>query len=322
MPLQKIHHLLQDELAATDALIIEKLQSQVDLTHEIGHHITKSGGKRLRPLLTLLSGKLLGYSDTPLIVAAAIIELIHTATLLHDDVIDNSSLRRGNPTANTVWGNQASVLVGDFLYSRAFQMLSELKNIAILDTLANSTIVIAEGEILQLQNCNNPEVSEENYRQVIERKTGTLFAAAAQMGALLAKRAPQDIKHLGDYGMHLGTAFQLIDDALDYCADTKQTGKNLGDDLAEGKPTLPLIRVLAVGNEKEKSLVRTAITTGKIEHLHDILAAIHRNHAIEYTQTIAKRHAELAISHLSSFDDSIYRQALINLAEFAVARAF
>lgn len=322
MSLAALHAHIEAELAQTDALIQEKLQSGVALTAEIGSHITKSGGKRLRPSLTLLSGRLLNYEDKKLIQSAAIIELIHTATLLHDDVIDNSELRRGHPTANAVWGNQASVLVGDFLYSRAFQMLAELADFDVFNRLAKATLLIAEGEILQLQNCHNPDVTQEQYRTVIDRKTGTLFASATETPAILAKKSTEQIEALSTYGRQLGSAFQLVDDALDYCANTQMSGKNIGDDLAEGKPTLPLIRILECGTQAEQSLVRHALQTGNREALPEILSAIERTQSLRYTREQAAQSAMKAIAALAIFPDSVYKSALIDLAQFSVSRDF
>ncbi len=324
MPLQFLHSLVQDDFKAVNQLIINQLHSHVALINQLSHHIIHSGGKRLRPLLVLLSAKAFNYVGEQHITSASIIEFIHTATLLHDDVVDNSNLRRGKKTANAIWGNEASVLVGDFLYSRAFQMMVALKekNLTVMRILADTTNTISEGEVMQLLNCRNPDVSEENYMQVIYSKTAKLFEAAAQIGAILANRNESEIHAAHDYGKYLGIAFQLVDDALDYCANTEEIGKNIGDDLAEGKPTLPLIHVLNHGNNYEKNLVRHAIEHGDVSSLDKILDAIESTQAISYTYRLAEIYANKAISALGLFPDSIYQEALKQLAEFSVARKF
>lgn len=324
MPLQFLHSLVKDDFQAVNQLIKNQLHSHVELINELSRHIIHSGGKRLRPLLVLLSAKAFNYSGEQHIATAAIIEFIHTATLLHDDVVDNSILRRGKKTANAIWGNEASVLVGDFLYSRAFQMMVTLKekNITIMRILADTTNTISEGEVLQLLNCNNPDVTEENYMQVIYNKTAKLFEAAAQIGAILGSRSESEIHAARDYGKYLGIAFQLIDDALDYCANSEQIGKNIGDDLAEGKPTLPLIHVLSHGNNHEKELVRNAIKNGDASSLKEILVAIESTEAISYTYRLAELYAAKAISALGLFPASIYQDALKQLAEFSATRNF
>ncbi len=316
------YHLVKHALEEVDALIQTQLRSQVSLTEEVGKHITQSGGKRLRPLMVLLSAGMFQALDEQAITLAAIVELIHTVTLLHDDVVDNSALRRGQKTANALWGNQASILVGDFLYSRTFQMMVNLRNFDVLEALAKTTTVITEGEVLQLQNCHNPEMTEESYRQVITSKTGALFSAAAQTGPILTHRPAEEINQMARFGLHLGTAFQLIDDTLDYCADPEKTGKNLGDDLAEGKLTLPLLYALKMASTTEKTFIRQAITQGSLEKLEAILEVIQATGAIEYTQTVAKQEAAAALAALNAFPDSAHRQALADLVEFAVRRRF
>lgn len=322
MSVLKLHAVVKNELLAVDAVIQAQLRSQADLTQEVGKYITQTGGKRLRPLLVLLGAGLFNHINEHAITLAAMIELIHTATLLHDDVVDESSLRRGKKTANLIWGNQASILVGDFLYSRGFQMLVAVKNTSIFEMMSKVTAVIAEGEILQLQNCHNPDVTEADYRRVIEYKTAMLFSVASRIGAILAQRTDQEIEAIAAYGLHLGIAFQLIDDMLDYRADPVQTGKNLGNDLAEGKPTLPLIYAIQVGTPAEKKLIQDAIRQGNATQLDAILQAIESTNAMKYVHEAAQEEAKKALATLSNFPDSSYRQALIDLADFAVHRAF
>lgn len=323
MPLQQIHDLVKEELKAADRLIQEQLESKVHLIRELGSYITQNGGKKLRPLLVLLGAGLFNHQNHPSIIKlAAMIEMFHTATLLHDDVVDASTMRRGKETANAIWGNQASVLVGDFLYARTFQMMTSLKNFPLFEILTNATAVIAEGETLQLQNCHNPDVTEEAYMKVIEYKTGVLFAVAAQMGAVLSNASQEELHAVETYGLRLGTAFQIIDDTLDYCANPEETGKNLGDDLMEGKPTLPLIHAMRTGTAEEKALIRDAITHGKQEQLEVILQAIRSTKAIDYAYAAAKRETDAALAALAIFPDSKYRDALKALVNFAVNRSY
>ncbi|MBI5447741.1 MAG: polyprenyl synthetase family protein [Gammaproteobacteria bacterium] len=322
MPISKLHDLVKDELIAVDQLIQQQLSSQAALTEELGKHITQAGGKRLRPLLVLLGAALFDCRNEQAITLAAIIELTHTVSLLHDDVIDESSLRRGKKTANAIWGNKASILVGDFLYSRTYQLTVTLKNLILLDMLAKTGMLITEGEVLQLQNCHNPDVTENNYMQIITSKTGALFSAAAQMGALLTERPPEEVAAMAAYGSHLGIAFQLIDDALDYCANPDQTGKNLGDDLAEGKTTLPLIYAMKVGNEAEKRLIQEAIRNGGPAPFEQIVKTIQSTGALDIIRQRAKIETQKAIEAISIFPDSIYRQALLDLVAFALDRTF
>lgn len=321
-PMTLDHTMVAQDLDKTNQLIVRQLRSKIPLIEELGLHITQSGGKRLRPLLVLLGSKLFDYTGEAHITLAAMIELIHTATLLHDDVVDASTLRRGKETANSIWGNQASVLVGDYLYSQAFQMMVSLQNFKIFETLATATKTIAEGEILQLENCHNPDTTEEKYMEVIRCKTGTLFAAAAQMGAILCHREEIESQKMHQYGAHLGTAFQLIDDALDYAADPTLTGKNLGDDLAEGKPTLPLIHALKHGSVQEKNMIRHALSNSDQAHLSEILSAIESTKAIAYTYSAAKIEADKAKAQLAYLPNNEYRQALLSLVDFAVDRRF
>lgn len=319
MTLSEIRTLIQNDIQATDQLILSKLASDVVLINQIGHYIINSGGKRLRPLLVLLTARACDYQGQHHLTLAAVIEFIHTSTLLHDDVVDESTTRRGNQTANAVWGNAASVLVGDFLYSRSFEMMVEPGDMRIMEILSETTNVIAEGEVLQLLNCHDADTTTERYMEVIHRKTAKLFEAATQLGAVLAK-TPQYEVNLANYGRHLGAAFQLIDDVLDYMADAKTLGKNLGDDLAEGKPTLPLIYVLEKGTDAEKSLVRRAIEAEGISLLAQVTAAIQRTGAIAYTQQIANEEVKKAKQALATFPSSSYKTALLALADLAIHR--
>lgn len=319
-PLAAIRALVQDDLHAVDRLIEDSLKSEISLIPKIGHHLIDSGGKRLRPLLVLLGAHAFSYQGTSHFYLAAIIELIHTVTLLHDDVVDMSELRRGKSTANAVWGNAASVLVGDYLYSRAFQMMVQIENIQVLKILAQATNTISEGEILQLLNCKNPNTTEAEYMNVIRAKTGALFATATQMGALLCDTTPKQINAMIQYGMHLGIAFQLVDDALDYSSSAETLGKNQGDDLAEGKPTLPLLYALSHGTPSQQEAIRTALLEANRDQLDLILDAIESTKAIPYTYQQANKHAEQAIQYLNDIPASRYREALIALAKFAVER--
>lgn len=322
MSLEAIKTLIQQELIATDEVINQQLNSSIPLINELGQHILDSGGKRLRPMLVLLGAKLFGYQGQEHIRLAAVIELIHTATLLHDDVVDTSQLRRGKQTANAIWDNAASVLVGDFLYSRTFQMMVAVGSMPVMDLLAKATNTIAEGEVLQLQNRNNPHTTVQQYMDVVRYKTGTLFKTAAQLGAVLSNQPEAAVASLGDYGIHLGTAFQLIDDALDYCASASEIGKNIGDDLAEGKPTLPLIHILQNGTAEQRELIFHAIVENSRDHLPEILRAIEVTHAIDYTYQIAEQEAAKAISALDRVAVSPFKDALISLAHFAVKRRY
>ena len=307
---------------AVNRLIFQRLGSDVALVNQVAHHIIHGGGKRLRPLVVLLAARACGYRGTAHIPVAVIIEFIHTATLLHDDVVDESGLRRGRKTANAVFGNQASVLVGDFLYSRAFQMMVEVGAIEILDVLANATNTIAEGEVLQLMNCNNPDITETDYLEVIFRKTAKLFEAGAECAAILAHRGDSLRHTLVDYGRHLGLAFQLVDDALDYNATTEELGKNIGDDLAEGKSTLPLIYAMEQGSAAERHMIREAIETGGTQNLTSIHLAIETTGGLRYTADRARAEARAATEALGPLADNPYKEALVNLAHFAVNRRF
>jgi octaprenyl-diphosphate synthase len=314
--------IVSDDIAAVDELIRTRLYSDVALINQLSNYIINSGGKRLRPLLVLLSARACQYQDSQHINLAAVIEFIHTATLLHDDVVDASLLRRGNMTANAVWGNEASVLVGDFLYSRAFEMMVEANDMRILEILSHTTNTIAEGEVLQLLNCHDAETTEDRYLEVISRKTAKLFEAAARIGAVLGKQSDAIETALASYGLHLGIAFQLIDDVLDYSASPVNTGKNLGDDLAEGKPTLPLLHAMNKGTPNEAHIIRKAIENGGHENMSAVLAAIESTGSISYTAQAAQREARQAITALDPLPSSTYKKALCSLAEFSVSRTF
>ncbi len=317
---EEVKTLAEDDMKAVDALIRHSLQSDVLLVSQVAEYIVTGGGKRLRPLIVLLASRALGYRGEHQMHAAAIIEFIHTATLLHDDVVDSSDRRRGRDTANNVFGNQASVLVGDFLYSRAFQMMVEIGQMRVMQILADATNTIAAGEVMQLMNVHDPDVSEAAYLKVIYRKTARLFEAGAQIAAVLTDRDPADEAAMICYGQNLGTAFQLVDDALDYDASPEELGKNLGDDLAEGKPTLPLIYAMQKGTDAERQMIRHAIEEGGLDKLGDIQAVVESTGALAYTASRAREAADLAIDALQRVPESEYKQAMITLADFAVRR--
>jgi octaprenyl-diphosphate synthase len=320
MDLAPILALTRTDREAVDREINRRLNSDVVLINQLGAYIIHSGGKRLRPLLVILSARALGYAGDRHIALAAIIEFIHTATLLHDDVVDASAMRRGQSTANMVWGNEASVLTGDFLYSRAFEMMVDVGSMRVMEILAKTTNTIAEGEVLQLLNCHDPEVTEEQYLRVIYSKTAKLFEAAARLGAVLGDQPPAIEEAMAKYGMHLGTAFQLIDDMLDYTADSKALGKNVGDDLAEGKPTLPLLYALRTGNDAQRQLLRSAIEEGGLDHIGAVVAAIESTGANAYTARKAEDEARCAAEALAAIPESPHKQALLDLARFSVHR--
>ena len=321
MDLNAIRQLADNDMNNVNKLIYKQLESDVALINQLGFYIINGGGKRMRPLLSILAARAVDYKGEDHLKLAAIIEFIHTASLLHDDVVDESLLRRGRETANALFGNSASVLVGDFLYTRSFQMMTELGSMEILEVLADATNVLAEGEVLQLMNCNDPNTTEESYMRVIYCKTAKLFEAATRLAGVLAD-SPSDIQEaLACYGKYLGTAFQLTDDLLDYTADTEELGKNIGDDLAEGKPTLPLIYAMSHGTDVQKQLIRTAIEKGDgTDSIEPILAALGNCGALEYTYKRAQEESAKAIEALSILPDTDYKQALISLAKIAVAR--
>lgn len=312
--------LAEDDRRAVDALITSSLESDVALVSQVSQYIVMSGGKRLRPLIVLLASRALGYEGDQHVRAATIIEFIHTATLLHDDVVDSSSRRRGKDSANTVFGNQASVLVGDFLYSRAFQMMVDIGDMRVMRILADATNTIAAGEVMQLMNVHDPETSEADYLQVIYRKTARLFEAGAQIAAVLSNQDAALEASLADYGRHLGTAFQLVDDALDYSATADELGKNIGDDLAEGKATLPLIYAMEKASAEDRSIIRDAILEGGLDQLDRITAIIQSTGALRYTADKAREAADRAVLSLADLPQSAYRQALVNIAALSVQR--
>ncbi|MET0091570.1 MAG: octaprenyl diphosphate synthase [Candidatus Thiodiazotropha sp.] len=320
MDITRIRDLIADDMEAVNRLIIEQLKSDVVLINQIGAYIVHSGGKRLRPMIVLLAARACGYAEHRHIDLAAIIEFIHTATLLHDDVVDGSDLRRNRETANAVWGNEASVLVGDFLYSRSFEMMVSVGRMPVMDILSHATNRIAEGEVLQLLNVHNPDATETEYMEVIKRKTATLFEAGARLGGVIAD-APQEVQQaLADYGLHLGIAFQLVDDALDYQSDNQEIGKNIGDDLAEGKPTLPLIESLKKADPQQRARLSDIIENGGLEEIDFVMQMIRESGAIEYTKRLAREEAEAAKQALENLPEGPYRDALLELADFSVAR--
>jgi len=320
LDISAIRDLIAEDMKAVDALILRRLHSDVALINQIGHYIVNSGGKRLRPMIVLLAARALGYQGDHHIQLAAIIEFIHTATLLHDDVVDGSELRRSRETANHLWGNAASVLVGDFLYSRSFEMMVEVGEMRVMEILSHATNRIAEGEVLQLLNCHDPQTDEGRYREVILRKTATLFEAGARLGGVISRSRPEEEQALADYGLHLGLAFQMIDDAMDYSSSREEMGKNLGDDLAEGKPTLPLIRAMQTGSAEQQALLRRAIEEGGLDLIDQVIAAIESTDAINYTAQLATSESKAAIRSLDILPPSLYRSALATLAKFAVQR--
>jgi octaprenyl-diphosphate synthase len=321
MQLSQINQLAEQDMLAVNQLIQTQVDSEVSLINQLGFYIVNSGGKRLRPLMTVLAARALKIDTNEHHTLAAIVEFIHTATLLHDDVVDESTMRRGRETANEIFGNQASVLVGDFLYTRSFQMMVGLKRMRVMEILADATNVIAEGEVLQLMNCNDPDTSEESYMQVIYSKTARLFEAATLLSAVLTEQSDSIERAMQDYGKFLGTAFQLVDDILDYAADASEMGKNMGDDLAEGKPTLPLLYAMWNGTNKQQALIRSAIKHGNgMENLEEILVAMKDTGSLEYTKEQAKKASRQAIEALDPIPDSEFKQALIGLASLSVER--
>ncbi len=320
--LEPVQRLIAEEMSVVDRVIRQRLHSDVALIRQVSEYIISGGGKRLRPAVVLLAAGACGYSGSAHYQLAAVVEFIHTATLLHDDVVDDSDLRRGRATANTLFGNPASVLVGDFLYSRAFQLMVEQTNMRVMQVLADATNTIAEGEVLQLLNCHNAAVTEEDYLRVIHYKTAKLFEAAGQIGAIISQSTPEVERSLARYGMHLGTAFQLIDDVLDYSGDHEQTGKHLGEDLAEGKPTLPLICAMQCGTSEQAGLIRSAIEHGGLQEFQPVLVAIRDSGALDYTRRQAMLESQRAMEAVASLAHSSYRDSLLQLAAFAVSRTY
>jgi octaprenyl-diphosphate synthase len=320
--LATVKDLVRPDLGAVDAVIRSSMKSSVELVDQVAEHIISGGGKRLRPLIVLLAARACAYRGSSHIDAAAFIEFIHTATLLHDDVVDGSSKRRGRDTANSVYGNQASVLVGDFVYSRAFQMMAAIGSQRVMEIMSEATNVIAEGEVLQLMNANDPETTQQRYLEVIYRKTAKLFESGAEVAAVIAGASPSQQKALAEYGRHLGTAYQLIDDVLDYQSNPEELGKNLGDDLAEGKPTLPLIQALRRTEDGQvRDIIRAAIEQGGLDHLEVIAAAIESTGSLEYTRRLAQDEADQALTALHALPETPYKQGLATLARFAVERS-
>jgi octaprenyl-diphosphate synthase len=320
--LQTVKELVRDDLLAVDAVIRASMKSAVPLVDQVAEHIIAGGGKRLRPLIVLLAARACSYRGSSHIDAAAFIEFIHTATLLHDDVVDGSERRRGRRTANSVYGNSASVLVGDFVYSRAFQMMAAIGSQRVMEIMSEATNVIAEGEVLQLMNAGDPDTTQQRYLEVIYRKTAKLFESGAEVAAVLAGASPSQQRALAEYGKHLGTAYQLIDDVLDYQSDPTERGKNLGDDLAEGKPTLPLIHALRLsGDDAVKQMIRGAIEQGGLDRLDLIVSTIESTGALEYTRRLAQDEASQALTALHALPETPCKQGLAALARFAVERS-
>ncbi len=320
MSIEYIRSFTAQDMSIVDDVIREKLHSHVLLIRQVSEYIINSGGKRLRPAMVILSAGAFGYSGKFHYTLAAVVEFIHTATLLHDDVVDESELRRNKETANALFGNAASVLVGDFLYSRAFQMMVEVGDMRVMQVLADATNTIAEGEVLQLLNCRDPHVTEENYLQVIRYKTAKLFEAASRLGAILGNATPEEEEAMAVYGMHLGTAFQLIDDMLDYSGNNQDIGKNLGDDLTEGKPTLPLIYAMRVGTAEQTSIIRKAIEDGGKDGFQPVLNVIQQTTALDYAKQCAEAEIATATAAIASLSDSENKKCLLQLARFAVTR--
>lgn len=322
MDINQIRILAEKDMQGVNQLIQQQVSSEVALINQLGFYIVNSGGKRLRPLLTVLAARAVGIDGNQHHTLAAIIEFIHTATLLHDDVVDESTMRRGRETANELFGNQASVLVGDFLYTRSFQMMVSLDRMRVMQILSDATNVIAEGEVLQLMNCNDPDTSEDRYLQVIYSKTARLFEAATLLAAVLTDQTPEIELAMQNYGKYLGTAFQLVDDILDYAADSNKMGKNVGDDLAEGKPTLPLLYAMWHGNQSQSAMIKEAIEKSNgMDNLQAILAAMEDTGSLTYTKTLALNASQDAVDALAPLPESDYKQALISLARISVERA-
>ena len=323
MDIKAIQRLISDDMQKVNEKILAQLNSDVALINQLGFYIIHSGGKRIRPMIATLAAKALGYQGEQHITCAAFIEFIHTATLLHDDVVDESELRRGNPTANAEFGNAASVLVGDFIYTRSFQLMTQLNSLKILQVMSEATNVIAEGEVQQLMNVRDPDTTEENYMRVIYSKTARLFEVSTQTAAIVAGANEMQEKALQDYGRYLGTAFQLVDDVLDYSANAAELGKNIGDDLAEGKPTLPLLHAMRSGNTEQAQLIRDTIEQGgNLEALDDILAIMTQYKSLDYAMQRAKEEAQKAVDVIRILPESEYKNALISLAYLSVDRTY
>ncbi|MES0328428.1 MAG: octaprenyl diphosphate synthase [Gammaproteobacteria bacterium] len=320
MTIQPVIELSRNDMEAVNEVIRQRLSSEVALVNQLGHYIIDSGGKRLRPMLVVLAARAYGYEGDKHQLLAAIVEFIHTATLLHDDVVDESDLRRGQETANALFGDAASVLVGDFLYSRAFEMMVDVNSMRVMEILAQTTNVIAEGEVMQLLNVHDAETTEARYREVIHCKTAKLFEAATRLGAVLCDRPKDEEEAIARYGMHLGAAFQLIDDVLDYSSNSDDMGKNVGDDLAEGKPTLPLIYAMEQGSDEQSAIIRKAIEQGGYDMIDEVQAIIQETGALDYTRAIAQEEADKAIGQLAHLPASEYKQALEVLTQFSVQR--
>lgn len=319
MSVQEIIRPIAEDMQKVDAVIRSRLNSDVVMIRTIGEYIISAGGKRMRPAMVLMIANALGYKGDLHHLLAAVIEFIHTSTLLHDDVVDESDMRRGRETANAVFGNAASVLVGDYLYSRSFEMMVDVDSMRVMQIISQATTVIAEGEVLQLLNVHNPDVTVERYIQVVRYKTAKLFEAATQVAAVIVGASPEIEEAAAAYGRHVGTAFQLIDDVLDYSGSVESLGKNVGDDLREGKPTLPLIRVMEVGTPEQQALIRKAIETGDAD-FEAVAKAIHATDALDYTRQMAVKEAEIAQQALAALPDSVYKQSLSALAKFSVER--
>ncbi|NOT14097.1 MAG: octaprenyl diphosphate synthase [Methylotenera sp.] len=322
MSLSFIHACIAEDMRMVDGVIRQSLHSEVTLVNQVAEYIVNSGGKRLRPMLVLLSAGLFSNIQAQHHQLAAVVEFIHTATLLHDDVVDESSKRRGQSTANALFGNAASVLVGDFVYSRAFQMMVSVHNMRVMEVLSHATNVIAEGEVLQLLNVNNADISDDAYLQVIHYKTAKLFEAATRLGAIISNASPHDEAALTVYGMHLGTAFQLIDDILDLSGDSEAIGKNLGDDLAEGKPTLPLLYAMRNSSAEQSQLIRNAIEHGGLDHLQEVIVAVKSSGALAHVKKLADAEVAICCAAIAHFPPSTFKQALIDLAHFSVERSY
>lgn len=320
--LENLKKLTSTDMQRVNEVIEQHLSSDVVLINQLSQHIIHSGGKRLRPMLVMLAAKACGYQGEKDALLAAIIEFIHTATLLHDDVVDESEMRRGEQTASSIWGNEAAVLVGDYLYSRAFQLMVLAESMKIMNLMADTTNTIAQGEVLQLLNINDPDTTEEKYHQVIYNKTACLFEAACKTGSIITDSPEECAEALGKFGKHLGIAFQLVDDALDYEADSEELGKNVGDDLAEGKPTLPLIYAMQNGSESQRNLIREAIEKGGLDKIEEITSIIEQTGALAYTHKQAIEHAQIAKDSIKSLPGSESKQALLFLADYAVERSY